>query len=107
MNDLTFDKIFDIVNNNEENELDIDTNNNIKLLDYDDTENFITNKYFSNLFGEYVIRTSVIKSSNNSLFASILYLVDDEFFTFDKSEQLKYVNILKKKIRNKENKKKL
>ena len=68
MNDLTFDKIFDIVNNNEENELDIDTNNNIKLLDYDDTENFITNKYFSNLFGEYVIRTSVIKSSNNSLF---------------------------------------
>ena len=100
MNDLTFDKIFDIVNNNEENELDTDTNNNIKLLDYDDTENFITNKYFSNLFGEYVIRTSVIKSSNNSLFASILYLVDDEFFTFDKSEQLKYVNILKKKIRN-------
>ena len=113
MSDLTFDKIFDIVNNNndnnnnEENELNEETNNNIKLLDYNDTDNFINNKYFSDLFGEYVIRTSVINSSNNSLFASVLYLVDDDFVTFDKSEQLKYINVLKKKIRSIATEKKL
>ena len=101
MTDLTLNQIINIVNNKENTDNNND-NNKIKLLNYNETENFENNNFFSTIFKEYVLRTSVIKNSddNMSLFMSILYLVDDDFILLEYIEQVKYAKILKKKIRN-------
>ena len=99
MTDLTLNQIINIVNNKDNDNND---NNEIKILNHNETENFENNNFFNTIFKDYVLRTSVIKNSddNMSLFMSILYLVDDDYLLLDYIEQVKYAKILKKKIRN-------
>ena len=97
MTDLTLNQIINIVNNKDNDNND---NNEIKILNHNETENFENNNFFNTIFKDYVLRTSVIKNSddNMSLFMSILYLVDDDYLLLDYIEQVKYAKILKKKL---------
>ena len=84
--------------------------NEIKILEKNKTENFSNIKNFNNIFDDYVERYGIIshyRKKNISFLFALLFLIDDEYYSFTEKEQLEYICALKKKIRNEITKKNL
>lgn len=104
---ISINNLLDYLQNNNEN---MNIENDVKVLDKDDTDNLINIKEFNNIFGDYIERYGIIshnKDKNISFLYSLLYLIDDEYYLFSSEEQLTYINALKKKLINETTKKNL
>lgn len=79
---------------------DEDINDNFVNLKKDETSILNNIHEFKNIFGDYLIRIASAVDSNISFLYSLLYLLDDEYYSFSLKEQKEYINALKKKLKN-------